>query len=836
MAPQWIGDGQPSTPGVNLICSNPAGVSLLSDITTGDLSVLSDVDTQLFSITASGNIFVMSGSNFSPRQVNLVGANEQQVSAFGGTIGNLTVNKSANNVSLTSQLNLRGKLLIESANTDLHANGHLVLLSTSDDIGGTASVGPLPPGSSVTGDVTVQRHMAGEGRIFRYISSPVQNATVASLQDDFPVTGTFVDPSGSTNPSFFYYDQSVGGLVGGWQPYPTSGLASANPLLVGKGYAARIRKTSGPTVWDVTGPLNQGTIVLPIDFSPNNQPSNGWNLVGNPYACAIQWDEEGQDKWSMENVSSVIAIRDNGSAGGTFRYWDLDNNYSEEAGGQIASGQSFWVRATGQGASLTIREGVKTPEGAVFYRAGGAPIPSFAVSLSNAAMTDVAYFKIRPSASSRLDDWDGIKMDNAQFDLSFVTVDNISLAIHATNRLPCDTIVQLKMKDLTAGQYSFKLSAKYHFTRYSFSLLDNFQKTETMLDPDVPVSIVVTSNPASFAAARFSLRLKENAPRNDLQVTVAPSACEDEVVGVKITGAESGVTYSIYASDSTFFSSGSNDTNGDLVISFRASALMPGENTLSVKAHATCHAVPLPGTHAIIRESTPQIWGDPVTACSGSTITLEASSDTEDARFFWFDEFDRKDTIGFESTFRTEPLVKSKVYYVVAVADGCASAPLGIKATIINYKPAEITVGDTVLVSNYAFNNVWMLNGDTLRDARDRYVALNSAGTYAVIADTLGCQSRASYDYFPLEAEPLSSELYAYPNPVSDVLALGNAGQTDGLLHIVDSQGRVVLQGSKMLAGGNEQMISVRDLAKGIYFVLVRTPGRKRIIRFIKED
>ncbi len=112
--------------------------------------------------------------------------------------------------------------------------------------------------------------------------------------------------------------------MGGWRPYPSSGLASANPLVVGKGYAAHIRKASGPTIWDVTGKLNQGTIELPIEFSQNNQPSNGWNLVGNPYACAIRWDEEGPGKWSMQNISSVIAIRDNGMAGGTFRDLDLD--------------------------------------------------------------------------------------------------------------------------------------------------------------------------------------------------------------------------------------------------------------------------------------------------------------------------------------------------------------------------------------------------------------------------------------------------------------------------------------------------------------------------------
>jgi hypothetical protein len=838
LGPQWIGNGHPSTPGVNLICSNTSGVTLLSDVTTGDLSVLGDLDTQLFSITADGNIFAMNGASFNPRDINLVGANEQQISLFDATVDNLTINKTANAVELTSPLNLRGKLLIESANTVLHSNGHLVLLSTSDEIGGTASVGALPSGASVSGDVTVQRHMAGEGRIFRYISSPIQNSTVASLQDDFPVTGRFADPSGnSTNPSFYYYDQAMGQLAGGWRPYPSSGMASANPLVVGKGYAAHIRKGSGPTIWDVTGPLNQGTIELPVEFSPNNQPSNGWNLVGNPYACAIQWDEEGPDKWSMQHISSVIAIRDNGSAGGTFRYYDLDNNYAEAPGGQIASGQSFWVRATGAGASLTIKEGVKVPEGAIFYRTDRAPIPSFAVTLSKGSVSDVAYYKIRPAANSGLDDWDGVKLDNAMFDLSFVVPGNIAMAIHATNRLPCDTVIQLSMKDLTAGKYFLNLAVRHHFKRYSFSLVDKFLGTETDIDPDSPIAFDVTSNPVSAAANRLSLKLREIAPTNDLRVTVQTTACEDDVVGLRISGAEAGVTYSVHTADSVFLSAGSSDSDGDLVISFLASALKPGENFLRVKALATCHVVALLGTNAIIREATPRIWVDSVMACSGSTVILEASSDKEDAQFFWFGEAESIDTLGVGPSLRTEPLTKSKTYFVAGITNGCASDLYEAKVSVMNYEPAAITrYSDSLLVSNYAHNNVWMFNGSILEGTTGKFIALQNPGSYTLVIDTLGCRSTATFEYLPLQSEGKDGQIYAYPNPASEVLIVGNRSQKQHTVEIVDGLGRVLIKGTDEISGGDESSIVVRELSAGIYFVQVTAPGKKQVIRFIKED
>jgi hypothetical protein len=700
----------------------------------------------------------------------------------------------------------------------------------------------LPSGSSIVGDVTVQRHMDGEGRIYRYISSPVQNSTVASLKDDFTVTGRFQDPSSgpginSSSPSLFYYDQSVGGLAAGWRPYPASGLASANPLVVGKGYAAFIRKAVGPTIWDVIGPLNQGTIDLPIDFTGNNQPSNGWNLVGNPYACAIQWDEAGPDKWSMENISSVIAIRDNGIAGGTYKYWDMDDNYSGIPGGQIASGQSFWVRATAEGAALTIREGVKVADGAAFFRTERAAIPSFAISLSRGSVTDVAYYKIRPSASPGLDDWDGLKLDNELFDLSFVTADNSTMAIHATNKLPCDTIIQLSMKDLTIGRHALKLSTRYHFARYSFILLDKFLGTETAMIADVDLDFKVTSNPASAAADRLALKLVENAPKNDLKLSGPSSACEDDVVGLRIFGAEAGVLYSVLRADSVVLSKGMTESDNDLVISFRASALMPGENMLSVKGHATCHVVPLLGSHAIIRESTPRIGAEPVTACSGSTVILQAFSDKSNAEFFWFHEPNSTDTIGFEADFQTEKLMKSKVYYVAGMAEGCMSDRFAVKATITSYQQAQIEViGDTILRSNYAFNNIWIFNGAIVEGANGAYLKLEDPGTYTLITDTLGCTSTAVFEYRP-EMETHHSQVYLYPNPASEVLMIGIGNQVMDTLEIIDLQGRVAItKGLKELGEGSERPIIVRHLTAGAYIALVTASGKKQMIRFIKED
>jgi hypothetical protein len=208
-------------------------------------------------------------------------------------------------------MKLRGILQIESLNTTVRSDGNLTLLSTSDSGSGSARVGPLPAGSGILGDVSVQRYMGAEGRIYRYISSPVQDASVASLMDDFAVTGRFDDPttvnvSNSKNPSLYYYDESQGSLQSGWKPYPTMGFAKDNPLIPGVGYCALIREAANPLVWDVNGALNQGDIVLPTAMTNNMQPSNGWNLVGNPYACTIDWDIVGPNGWTKQKYLSHL--------------------------------------------------------------------------------------------------------------------------------------------------------------------------------------------------------------------------------------------------------------------------------------------------------------------------------------------------------------------------------------------------------------------------------------------------------------------------------------------------------------------------------------------------
>jgi hypothetical protein len=150
------------------------------------------------------------------------GTTQQITGAVLNTFNNITLSNTAATPGLRieSDQNLTGVLTLTS-NAVMDADGStnsslFKLISTGDSPTEDGSVAILPSGAQVTGDVTVERFMTKEGsnntRIYRYISSPVQNAQVADIQNEIPITGSFTGSSicsgCNSNPSMFSYTES----------------------------------------------------------------------------------------------------------------------------------------------------------------------------------------------------------------------------------------------------------------------------------------------------------------------------------------------------------------------------------------------------------------------------------------------------------------------------------------------------------------------------------------------------------------------------------------------------------------------------------------------------
>jgi len=845
--PQYIGEGHPSLSNVNLIINNATSVFLLQNLVTGKLLCEKGTfDAQSFAVSIYGNLVGDTGAIIKIEAVKFEGNQAQSISAGELVLNNLNLNKSpGTTLSLLTPIKVKDQIIIESENTVLFSDGNLTLLSLSDEPWGTACVGSIPPGSGISGEVTVQRFMSGEGRIYRYISSPVAAASVASLMDDFPVTGIFADPSpaGGLNsrvPSLYFYDESQGGLQEGWRPYPTMGLAQDNKLQPGLGYAAFIRPGGQPTIWDVTGTLNQGQISLPVFYTGNSAPSNGWNLVGNPYACTIDWDSNGPAGWTKQNISPIIAIRDNGAgAGGSFKYWDGDINYSDIPEGHIASGQSIWVRATGPNPSLVIREGVKVVDGAAFYRAGSIDIPSFVLLLKKDTFIDKAYYKVRSEAMKSVDDWDAIKMENDNFDISSLSSDSVSLAINAQPGLPCDTkVIPIRIKDLRRGSYKIELKTKFEFKNYTYTWIDQFHKVETTLKSGGEIDLEVTDDPESTKSDRFSIRLEEKIPSDSL-IIVSPSIlCSDNGFPIVIRDAEPGVYYSLCSENGSRVSEELIGDNKDLKIDVQSSFIKNGRNKLIVMARSSCHQREMVSKIELLKDNGPEIRVKDRSVCEGESVTLTATSDTPDLSFSWFESEFGTDTIATGQSLTTAELMKTKTYYVAGVSPaGCASKRYPVHVNVINVVPVRISqLEGHTLRSNYYTHNRWYWSSGNLAGT-DRTLTPVQSGNYVLQVDTLGCITTDTTTFHLGAIQPVGfNSVDFYPNPVNDVIYFWS-GEGAQRLDIVSSSGSIIDEAQAVEMQPHEiNTLTVSYLSPGIYFLIIHYADKKQMIRFVKLE
>ncbi len=287
------------------------------------------------------------------------------------TFKNIILNRT-NGLTLGNQmLNITGALKISEG--IVNTNNNLTLVSNAQ---GTARIDAITCiGCNVVGDVIAQRFIpGGDGkRRWRLLSSPtnVNGSTPASdIIDDILVTGPGgaskgFDESPNNNGSLKIYDENIsGGSNNGWR-YPSK-IDTA--YQTGKGMCVFVRgdrnvpdpfinwAPSNNVTLDFTGAVTVGDFNFPINYTNTGNSADGWNLVGNPYASTISWENE--NGWVANNMQTKIWLY-NPETGS---YGIYDNNLGEGTNNCtqfIASGQAFFVKATGGGAALTVKETAK---------------------------------------------------------------------------------------------------------------------------------------------------------------------------------------------------------------------------------------------------------------------------------------------------------------------------------------------------------------------------------------------------------------------------------------------------------------------------------------------
>ncbi|MBD3638234.1 MAG: hypothetical protein HUJ25_12850 [Crocinitomicaceae bacterium] len=363
-------------------------------------------------------------------------------------------------------------------------NDALTLLSGPNNEG---SIGPIV--GSISGDVTVRKSIQVDSSDWRFLGSPVKNATLAQLNDDMWTSGY----TGSTYPSYpfvsiYFYDETVSGL-GSYGYYAPN---SANDTIgAGQGFMAYIGTASlyGNTV-DFKGEVNSGSVSLPVSYTSSGSDDDGWSYVANPFASAIDFDSPDITRTGVNNA--VYIWNPNLEAYATY----VDGISTNGGSNIISSCQSFWVKATSTNAELVIPQSAKSADNGTFLKQQNGPT-YMSITLTKGNASDQTVLKANPNATMGFDgSMDAYKFNesNGYNPVAYTKIDGGS-EIYSINQIPVqEAEVLLYAKAGVSGQHTLTfedvssftdsqcLILEDMFTGNTYPLYDNMQLTVDLSD------------------------------------------------------------------------------------------------------------------------------------------------------------------------------------------------------------------------------------------------------------------------------------------------------------------------------------------------------------------
>ena len=175
---------------------------------------------------------------------------------------------------------------------------------------------------------------------------------------------------------------------------------------------ARYNNTS-PITLDISGAENTGTngeVDFGVTFTTASDTSDyrrGWNLVGNPYAATIDWDD---GNWTKTRVDNAIYIWD--PAQGKYLQWNGITGSYDINGGLISPFQAFWIHANGLDPTLKVQQESKTVGGDFKGKRinDHESAPTIELSMTNDSLTASTYFSFTKGGSLQKDRYDAYRL------------------------------------------------------------------------------------------------------------------------------------------------------------------------------------------------------------------------------------------------------------------------------------------------------------------------------------------------------------------------------------------------------------------------------------------
>ena len=352
--------------------------------------------------------------------------------------------------------------------------------------------------NAISGNVTVERTLpVGFDRWF-YLATSVKNQNF----------GEWLSDNVTFKPFNIYTYSPVTATDSGWIAADASTMTMPGRGNIAFGNGGKVDNNGEVVVGNGNGNA-MADFDFTVTYSEMGHAQNGlkgWNLLGNPYPCAISWED-----MMMSDIESTFWLWD----GTGYQFYQMGGTTGGSNSGSgmtanVPSGQSFFIRALNTVTpALSVAENDKRSASTasmlsttVSDRLGMTVHKLNGNGLS--VLSDRGFVRFDATATTDYDqNADLVKMINPTLNLSsYVAADN-RLAI---NVLPFgQTSVKLSVTG-EAGNYSLNFDGLGSFAAGSqFFLQDKFLNTITDLTTQPNYSFNITANVASQGDDRFEI-------------------------------------------------------------------------------------------------------------------------------------------------------------------------------------------------------------------------------------------------------------------------------------------------------------------------------------------
>lgn len=407
--------------------------------------------------------FINNGGTFNAnsRLVTFNGTTEQEIQSDAAmSFAYLTIDNSAG-VSINSNglITVANNLTINnSRKLTINAGKSLTVTGTLTNSAGNTGI-VIKSDASGTGSLitangvgaTVERFLTkydvvGD-QMFHLISSPV---AAQAIRPEF-VSNAATIPAGT---DFYSFSESTNEWINTRAAGDIWNTAFEDNFTIGKGYLVAY-----PTnvTKNFTGALNSAEVVLTCSNTAPPTGGNGWNLLGNPFPSAIDWNALSRSA----GLDNALYYYDNAEQ--KYRYYlpvAGDGTSLGSGSRYIPAMQGFMVHASTNGATLTIPTAAKTHNGQNIYYKSTATVPgSLSLKVAANGHEDEAFIHFNSQATTAFDgSFDAYKLKSYSSDVPNLYTkgsDGSELAINGLPELSETTTIPVYLEYKTAGTYTF---------------------------------------------------------------------------------------------------------------------------------------------------------------------------------------------------------------------------------------------------------------------------------------------------------------------------------------------------------------------------------------------